>query len=103
MSEYQQRERQAGTGVLLTNRYKKGAGPDWRGELKIERSYAAGETIKLAAWTKETAGGALISLKEDNYVKPEGGNENPFPSRSGVMTKTCPFNGKDQQATWRYL
>jgi hypothetical protein len=50
MSEYQQRERQAGTGVLLTNRYKKGAGPDWRGELKIERSYAAGETIKLAAW-----------------------------------------------------
>jgi hypothetical protein len=79
MSEYQQRERQAGTGVLLTNRYKKGAGPDWRGELKIERSYAAGETIKLAAWTKETAGGALISLKEDNYVKPEGGNENPFP------------------------
>jgi hypothetical protein len=103
MSEYQQRERQAGTGVLLTNRYKKGAGPDWRGELKIERSYAAGETIKLAAWTKETAGGALISLKEDNYVKPEGGNENPFPSRSGVMTKTCPFNGKDQQAAWRYL
>jgi hypothetical protein len=63
MSDYEKRERQAGTGVLLTNRYKKGAGPDWRGELKIERSYAAGETIKLAAWTKETQGGALDQLE----------------------------------------
>ena len=82
MSDYQQRERQPGTGVLLTNRFKKGQGPDWRGELKLDRAYAAGETVKLAAWTKETAGGALISLKEDNYVKPEGqGNTNPFPSK----------------------
>ena len=82
MSDYQQRERQPGTGVLLTNRYKKTAGaPDWRGELKLDRSYAAGETVKLAAWTKETAGGALISIKEDNYVRPEGGNTNPFPSK----------------------
>lgn len=82
MSDFEKRERQPGTGVLLTNRFKKGQGPDWRGELKLDRAYAAGETVKLAAWTKETAGGALISLKEDNYVKPEGqGNTNPFPSK----------------------
>jgi len=92
MSEYQQRERQPGTGVLLTNRFKKGQGPDWRGEMKLERSYAAGETLKLAAWTKETAGGALISLKEDNYVRPEGqGNTNPFPSKRRDDDGDVPF------------
>lgn len=92
MSDYQQRERQPGTGVLLTNRFKKGQGPDWRGELKLDRSYAAGETVKLAAWTKETAGGALISLKEDNYVKPEGqGNTNPFPSKRRDDDEDVPF------------
>jgi len=92
MSEYQQRERQPGTGVLLTNRFKKGQGPDWRGEMKLERSYAAGETVKLAAWTKETAGGALISLKEDNYVRPEGqGNTNPFPSKRRDDDGDVPF------------
>ena len=92
MSDYQQRERQPGTGVLLTNRFKKGQGPDWRGEMKLERSYAAGETLKLAAWTKETAGGALISLKEDNYVKPEGqGNSNPFPSKRRDDDGDLPF------------
>lgn len=92
MSDYQQRERQPGTGVLLTNRFKKGQGPDWRGELKLDRSYAAGETVKLAAWTKETAGGALISLKEDNYVKPEGqGNANPFPSKRRDDDEDVPF------------
>ena len=91
MSDYEKRERQAGTGVLLTNRYKKGAGPDWRGELKIERSYAAGETIKLAAWTKETQGGALISLKEDNYVRPATGNDNPFPSKRKDDDGDVPF------------
>ena len=92
MSDYQQRERQPGTGVLLTNRFKKGQGPDWRGELKLDRAYAAGETVKLAAWTKETAGGALISLKEDNYVKPEGqGNSNPFPSKRRDDDGDVPF------------
>ena len=92
MSDYQQRERQPGTGVLLTNRFKKGQGPDWRGEMKLERSYAAGETLKLAAWTKETAGGALISLKEDNYVRPEGqGNTNPFPSKRRDDDNEVPF------------
>ena len=91
MSDYQQRERAPGTGVLLTNRFKKGQGPDWRGELKLDRSYAAGETVKLAAWTKETQGGALISLKEDNYVRPETGNDNPFPSKRRDDDNEVPF------------
>ena len=91
MSDYEKRERAPGTGVLLTNRFKKGQGPDWRGELKLDRSYAAGETVKLAAWTKETAGGALISLKEDNYVRPETGNDNPFPSKRRDDDNEVPF------------
>ena len=93
MSDYQQRERQPGTGVLLTNRFKKGQGPDWRGELKLDRAYAAGETVKLAAWTKETAGGALISLKEDNWQPDPAYKQNvqPMPSKSLDDGSDLPF------------
>lgn len=92
MSDYQPRERKPGTGVLLTNRNKRKAdSPDWRGEIRVDRAYAAGEIVKLAAWTKDTAGGALISIKEDNYVRPEGGNANPFPSKRRDDDEDVPF------------
>jgi hypothetical protein len=98
MSDYQQRERRPGTGVLLTNRFKKNAqAPDWRGELKIDNNYQAGDVIQLAAWTKETSGGVLISLKEDTYVRPEGEvrevktNRNPIPSKRVTDDDDVPF------------
>lgn len=83
---YEQRERQNGTGVLFTNTKKSegGSGPDWKGELKLERDYVAGEVVKIAAWTKQSARGPLISLKEDNW-KPDPSykqNVQPAPSRS---------------------
>ena len=93
MSDY--KERQPGTGVLFTN-YKKGesgSGPDWKGELKLERDYAAGEIIKLAAWTKQSAKGPLISLKEDNW-KPDPNykqNVQPVPSKSLDGDDDVPF------------
>ncbi len=78
-------ERKMGTGVLLSNRNKKNAAsPDWRGELKVSEHYSPGDTIKLAAWTKDTKGGALISLKEDTWQPTSAqspGNVNPFPSK----------------------
>ncbi len=78
-------ERKMGTGVLLSNRNKKNvSSPDWRGELKVSEHYAPGDTIKLAAWTKDTKGGALISLKEDTWQPTSAqspGNVNPFPSK----------------------
>ncbi len=93
------RERMRGTGVLLSNRYKKGSGPDWKGEIKLERDYRAGDTVKLAAWTKETSVGALISLKEDNWQpenaadtnQPPRANRNPFPSRRVDSDDDIPF------------
>jgi hypothetical protein len=76
------KERNPGTGVLYTNRKKKSAAhPDWVGELKVSRDYVAGETLKISAWTKDTTGGVLISLKEDNWQPPVGGNNNPTPSK----------------------
>jgi hypothetical protein len=83
---YQPQERQAGTGVLFTNQKKgeSGSGPDWKGELKLERDYTAGEIVKIAAWTKQSAKGPLISLKEDNW-KPDPSykqNVQPVPSKS---------------------
>jgi len=77
-------ERKPGSGVLFTNAKNGRAGaPDWKGELRIERAYAAGETIKIAAWTKEHSKGVLISLKEDNFT-PKQQNANPFPSRKSM-------------------
>lgn len=88
---YEQRERQPGSGVLFTNAKNGRAGaPDWKGELKLERSYAAGETVKIAAWTKEHAKGVLISLKEDNF-QPTQQNANPFPSRKSRDDEEVPF------------
>jgi hypothetical protein len=81
---YEQKERTPGSGVLFTNAKNGRAGaPDWKGELRIERAYAAGETIKIAAWTKEHSKGVLISLKEDNF-RPTQQNANPFPSRKSM-------------------
>lgn len=92
---YQQQERQAGTGVLLTNTMKVegGKGPDWKGEIKLERDYAAGETVKLAAWTKQSARGPLISIKEDNWQPDPAYKQNvqPAPSRSMDDDEDVPF------------
>ena len=79
-------DRQPGTGVLFSNTKKGegGKGPDWKGEIMLERDYAAGEIVKLAAWTKQSARGALISIKEDNW-KPDPAykqNVQPIPSKS---------------------
>jgi hypothetical protein len=92
---YQQQERKDGTGVLFTNSKKAegGAGPDWKGELKLERDYQAGETVKIAAWTKQSARGPLISLKEDNW-KPDAGykqNVQAAPSKSLDGDDDVPF------------
>lgn len=92
---YQSEERKAGTGVLFTNTKKAegGSGPDWKGELKLERDYQAGETVKIAAWTKQSGRGPLISLKEDNW-KPDPGykqNQQPTPSKSLDDDSDVPF------------
>lgn len=93
---YQPQERQAGTGVLFTNHKKAegSSGPDWKGELKLERDYVAGETLKIAAWTKQSARGPLISLKEDNWKGPDGNykqNVQPAPSKSLDGDDDVPF------------
>ena len=79
-------DRQPGTGVLFSNTKKGegGKGPDWKGEIMVERDYAAGEIVKIAAWTKQSARGPLISMKEDNWKpSPEyRQNVQPVPSKS---------------------
>lgn len=88
-------ERQPGTGALFTNRKKMKAGaPDWRGELRVSEHYSPGDMIKLAAWTKDTKGGPLISLKEDNWQPTEHsgpGNVNPVPSKRKEDDDAIPF------------
>ena len=64
------RERKPGTGVLLSKDRKHEKAPDYGGELKLDRDYRAGETIKLAGWSKTGARNMpLISISIDNWQK----------------------------------
>jgi hypothetical protein len=92
MSDYQQRERAPGTGVLLTNRFKKGSRPRLarRTETRPILTLLVRRLNSLPG-PKKRQGGALISLKEDNYVKPETGNDNPFPSKRRDDDNEVPF------------
>lgn len=67
---------QMGKGVLFMEFNKKNEkGPDWKGHLLLSQDYKAGQTLKIAAWTKKTPKGELISLSEDNW-KP---NQQQYP------------------------
>ena len=63
---------QMGKGVLFQNEKKHEKSPDWKGTLLLSEDYKAGQTLKIAGWTKQTPKGSLISLSEDNW-KPEAG------------------------------
>lgn len=88
-------ERKPGTGVLYTHHKKRDGSndPDWKGEIRVTQDYKAGDTFKLAAWTKQSAKGPLISLKEDNW-KPDPNykqNVQPVPSKSLDGDDDVPF------------
>ena len=62
---------QMGKGVLFQNDKKTNErSPDWKGTLLLSEDYKAGQTLKIAGWTKQTPKGSLISLSEDNW-KPQ--------------------------------
>ena len=67
MAEFVYKE---GYGGLLQNFEKVNpAGPDWKGDLRLERDYKKGELVKISAWTKPNPKGTIISLRENNYTK----------------------------------
>lgn len=77
-----------GQGNLLMSEKKNERSPDFRGEIILDKDYAAGSSITIAGWKKTTPRGYLISLavdkrqNEDNqWPKQVGGrddNEVPF-------------------------
>ena len=67
---------QMGKGVLFQNEKKHDRSPDWKGTLLLSEDYRAGQTLKIAGWTKQTPKGSLISLSEDNW-KPDNNQQYP--------------------------
>ena len=68
---------QMGKGVLFGNNDKKHEkAPDWKGTILLSEDYKAGQTLKIAGWTKNTPKGQLISLSEDNW-KPQNTQQYP--------------------------
>jgi hypothetical protein len=67
---------QMGKGVLFGNADKKHEkAPDWKGTLLLSEDFKAGQTLKIAGWTKNTPKGQLISLSEDTW-KPQTPQQN---------------------------
>jgi hypothetical protein len=87
-------ERQAGTGVLFSENVPDGSSkPNWQGELKLAEDARAGDVIKIAAWTKQSARGPLLSIKQNTW-KPDGNykqNRQPTPSNSLDDDSDVPF------------
>ena len=81
---------QMGKGVLFSNNDKKMAThPDWKGTILLSEDYKAGQTLKIAGWTKNTPKGQLISLSEDNW-KPN--NDTQYPKEvNRVQDSDVPF------------
>ena len=68
---------QMGKGVLFQNTDRKHEkSPDWKGTILLSEDYKAGQTLKIAGWTKNTPKGQLISLSEDNW-KPQNNQQYP--------------------------
>ena len=81
---------QMGKGVLFQNDKKTSdKSPDWKGTILLSEDYKAGQTLKIAGWTKNTPKGSLISLSEDNW-KPQ--NNQQYPREvSHVQDPEIPF------------
>ena len=63
--------------------------PDWKGTMLLSEDYKAGQTLKIAGWTKNTPKGQLISLSEDNW-KPN--NDTQYPKEvNRVQDSDVPF------------
>jgi hypothetical protein len=68
---------QMGKGVLFMNDKKTHEkSPDWKGTILLSEDYKAGQTLKIAGWTKNTPKGQLISLSEDTW-KPNADTQYP--------------------------
>ena len=82
---------QMGKGVLFQNEKKTNErSPDWKGTLLLSEDYKAGQTLKIAGWTKQTPKGSLISLSEDNW-KPDAGGTYPKEVNRRVDDGEVPF------------
>lgn len=77
-------ERKPGTGALFQNQRKKHEkSPDWQGSILVAETVEAGTEMKISAWTKQSAKGALISMVQDTW-KPDPNyrtNVNPAPTK----------------------
>jgi hypothetical protein len=81
-----------GKGVLFQNNKKHDRSPDYTGLITLSRDFKAGDQVKLAAWTKRTAKGSLLSLSEDNYVPPPKADDVYPKPVSRMDDDDIPFN-----------
>jgi len=59
-----------GKGAIFSTEKKHEKGPDYKGNLILDRDYKAGEAVKLAGWQKTSRRGPMVSLSIDAW-KPD--------------------------------
>jgi hypothetical protein len=59
-----------GKGAIFSTEKRSEKGPDYKGNLVLDRDYKAGEQVKLAGWQKTSRLGPMVSLSIDSW-KPD--------------------------------
>jgi hypothetical protein len=83
-----------GKGAIFSTEKKSEKGPDYKGNLILDRDYKAGEEVKLAGWQKTSRRGPMVSLSIDSWKPdpdwkpdPEKQRERENTYRPGGMTR----------------
>jgi hypothetical protein len=83
-----------GKGAIFSTEKKSEKGPDYKGNLVLDRDYKAGEQVKLAGWQKTSRRGPMVSLSIDSWKPdpdwkpdPEKAKERENTYRPGGMTR----------------
>jgi len=83
-----------GKGAIFSTEKKSEKGPDYKGNLILDRDYKAGEAVKLAGWQKTSRRGPMVSLSIDSWKPdpdwkpdPEKAKERENTYRPGGMTR----------------
>ena len=83
-----------GKGAIFSTEKRSEKGPDYKGNLILDRDYKAGEEVKLAGWQKTSRRGPMVSLSIDSWKPnpdwkpdPEKAKERENTYRPGGMTR----------------
>jgi hypothetical protein len=91
-----------GYGIAFTNRKTMDTHPDYRGAIRIDKTYQEGDEIRIAMWVKQGKNGPYFGIKIDNqraYNTGTPGVPRPTPRDNPMQrVKSAPSTQKQARA-----